>query len=419
MGRALRKLFASFLLTFPAVVMFLENASRPTGKTSPEVPLWVASNVTALEFGISHYAPSWPEKYSLFFLASLGILVCSFFLALHSGWKLRGDGRNSLGAFVRTFLSRYFIGELAVSLYGLFIFVLFAIVLTAWLPDAIEMGNVWFTLGAGFYFLAMVFATAFVYPAPKREKKSDKPAVVKCLVYGLSRPSNWNLIQNATCEDMRRNRRLNLNGQKVSISLFPLYVSMHYQLSRQNPKLGKVFLLVTDSHLVTETVEENGKLVEKIAEPPRMKDAVKRYLRDFFERASTCLGVKFLTMWPSERPELFGKGEKEVVIEFVPIYDANRVKNIFDDIGKSEIATLIKRDSGNVSFHLTGGTAPMSIAMMLHAIKGDTHAEYAKQGVFDVDNPEELLLSVDMDVFDLEDLVRELREYFERSYERK
>lgn len=37
----------------------------------------------------------------------------------------------------------------------------------------------------------------------------------------------------------------------------------------------------------------------------------------------------------------------------------------------------------------------MSIAMMLHAIKGDTHAEYAKQNVFDVE-PEELLLSVDM-----------------------
>lgn len=70
-----------------------------------------------------------------------------------------------------------------------------------------------------------------------------------------------------------------------------------------------------------------------------------------------------------------------------------------------------------VTFNLTGGQATMSIAMMLHAIKGDTHTEYAKQNVRDAE-PEELLVSVDLDFLELDDLVRKLLKYFERLYER-
>jgi len=39
-----------------------------------------------------------------------------------------------------------------------------------------------------------------------------------------------------------------------------------------------------------------------------------------------------------------------------------------------------------------------------------------KQGITD-EEPEKLLVGIDMDVFDLEDLVRELSSYYERLYE--
>ncbi|NJE31245.1 hypothetical protein E3E38_09345 [Thermococcus sp. 18S1] len=410
LGRTGRKAISAVLLSIPAIVMFLENASimEVTGTFNwlpndvayhvLEVQNWVEGHIRPLMFS--------PLNYAVFSIASLGVFIISFILALLAGWRLRGSGRNSLGVFFSTFLSRYFIGELAVSGYGLFIFVLFAIILTAWLPDALEMGNPWFISGTILYFLSIIFATAFAYPAPKEVGREEHPKT-RHLVYGLSYPGSWGLIEGADCETMRRNRKVNADGKEVQVSLLPLYVSMHYHLT--GGPLEHLHLLVTrEAHL--ESID-----------PPKLRKNVKELLRTFFGKASECLKVSFVVRWPGETPEEISAGnvtpERKVQVEFVPIRDSNNVREIFKDIGNSRVAQLIDENSGDITFHLTGGTAPMSIAMMLHAIKGDTHAEYARQRVFDVE-PEKLLLPVDMDVFDLEDLVRELREYFERRYER-
>ncbi len=332
-----------------------------------------------------------------FFVASVLITVLSAALAYRSGWRIRGSGRNSIELFFSTFLSRYFIGELAVSVYGLFIFILFAVILTAWLPDAIENGQLWFFLGNTLYFLAIVFATAFVYPAPK-----GRPSVVHpktpYLVYGLSVPSRnnpWSNVTNFSCEEFRK------NGTGLNIN--PLYSAIYYHA--HNGPLKTLYLLITD----------DGHLSNW--------NHIRHELVTFFDRASQCLKregtpVKFRIEWPNGDVQQIGSGGRIVKVKFVKVGDSNNVRGIFNAISKSEISELIQKNSDEVTFHLTGGTATMSIAMMLHAIKGDTHAEYAKQRIFNVE-PKELIVPVDMDIFDLEDLVRELREYFERQYERK
>ena len=365
-------------------------------------------------------------KYPWFVVSSIILFVFSLILVPASGWSFRKN--PSIWDFLRLFLSRYFVGEMITSLYGLFIFILFAIVLTSWLPDAFTMGEYWFLLGNVFYFLSIVFLTAFVYPAPARKPRLEHPKT-KHLVYGLSYPSKtWNLIEKAKCEDMKRNRKIlsmenksvnckslkcgedpksqkNMNGGPVS--LFPLYVSMYYHFSAG--PLEYVHLIVTKSaHFEKDS--------------PCLKKDVKENLRLFFRKASKCLKARFSVNWPcGGREEIVppeGDLKRVINVDFIPISDHNDVKRTFQEIGKSQIASLLEENSGDVTFHLTGGTAPMSIAMMLHAIKGDTHAEYAKQNVFDVE-PEELLVSVDMNVLDLEDLAKELKRYFEREYEKR
>ncbi|NJE10075.1 hypothetical protein [Thermococcus sp. MAR1] len=415
-GNAGRKLFASVLLLVPSVVMFLENASLMEAQRAFN---WLPGGVSEFflrmeEWVVSHIEPALfsPTAYSVFAVVTFGVMITSFVLALLSGWSLKESGRNSLGNFVRLFLSRFFIGELALSLYGLFIFVLFAIILTAWLPDALEAGNPWFIGGTILYFLSIIFATAFAYPAQKPPEKGEGednlPRKARYLVYALSRPSPvWRkALSKADCYDMKRNREIEVNGRKVPVSLFPLYVSMAYHSSCDS--LERLYLVVTPVHTKCKGKECNAFRVES---------DVKDILQQFFKKASECLGVSFRVEWPCEEAETIGNWERTVTVKFVNVGDPNDVKSIFQAIAKSEIRELIERESDNVTFHLTGGTAPVSIAMMLHAIKGDTHAEYIKQNIYDAE-PEDLLMAVDMDIFDLEDLARELREYFERRYEK-
>lgn len=383
---------------------------------------------TGLAILIPHTSWCGPNigKYPWFVVSSFLLFVLSLILVPTSGWGFRKN--PSIWDFLRLFLSRYFVGEMITSFYGLFIFVLFAIVITSWLPDAFTTREYWFLVGNVFYFLSTIFLTAFAYPAPSRKPLVEHPKT-KHLVYGLSYPNEaWNLVEKARCEDMRRNRKIS-GGENKSVnckslkckedpksqkstnarpvSLFPLYVSMHYH-SSAGP-LEYVHLIVTkDAHF------EKGS--------PCLEKGVKENLRSFFRKASECLRVEFTVNWPCENVEhIKAEGinpQRNITVNFVPISDPNDVKRTFHEIGNSDLAKLIEENSGDVTFHLTGGTAPMSIAMMLHAIKGDTHAEYAKQNVFDVE-PEELLVSVDMNVFDLEDLAKELRKYFEREYEKK
>ena len=349
-------------------------------------------------------------KYPWFVVSSIILFVFSLILVPASGWSFKKN--PSIWDFLRLFLSRYFVGEMVTSIYGLFLFALFAIVLSSWLPDAFTEGSYWFLIGNILYFLSIIFMTAFVYPAPARKPHMEHPKT-KHLVYGLSKyHKSWNLVKKATCDDMRRNRKIppeegSSNGKGKPVSLFPLYVSMYYHFT--SGPLESLHLLVTkDAHF------ESGS--------SRLENNVKKSLKEFFMKASECLEAGFSVNWPCEGQEEIvspGINPKRVInVDFIPLSDHNDVKRIFQEIGKSQIASLLKKNSGDVTFHLTGGTATMSIAMMLHAIKGDTHAEYAKQNVFDVE-PEELLVSVDMNVFDLGDLAEELKKYFEREYEKR
>jgi len=126
-GTAWRKISAFFVLMIPSVAMFFQGCT--CGFLS---------------------CPGLQSRYCPFLVASVIVLVLTVVMAKVSGWSLTGSGRNSLGNFFRLFLSRFFIGELALSLYGLFIFVIFAIILTAWLPDALENNKPMLAMGSGF-----------------------------------------------------------------------------------------------------------------------------------------------------------------------------------------------------------------------------------------------------------------------------
>ena len=347
--------------------------------------------------------------YKYFSVLSFIVLLVSVIGSFKGGrWHPYGEGRGSIGTFVRTFLSRLFIGELSRSFYGLFVFVMFAIILTAWLPDAFESGNLWFLSGTVFYFLSLVFMTAFVYPSRmKDELKDSKPMPARYLVFALSVPNNWEKVQDISCKDLRRNT--------ARINILPLYVSLYYHLTHPERKLEKLFLVITrDGHLKDEETMM------------KIKDA----LRVFFNKMSMCLieegiKVKFRIFWwgseyyPDVEPTIAENGEKTVDVKFIIVSDSNDVKGTFEEIKQcKELVEAIENDSKDVVIHLTGGTATMSIALMFHAIKGDTHAEYMKQGITDRE-PEELLVGIYMDVFDLEDIVRELNSYYERIYEKE
>ncbi len=230
---------------------------------------------------------------------------------------------------------------------------------------------------------------------------------VRYLVYALSVPRDWENVGKLSCDELRRNA--------ARINILPLYVSLYYHLTHPESKLEKLFLVITkDGHLKDE----------------KTRNEIKEALKVFFDKMSDCLfgkgiDVKFKIHWweseyyPDIKPATAGNGERTIDVRFIVVSDSNDVKGTFEEIKQcKELMEAIESDSKDVGIHLTGGTATMSIALMFHAIKGDTHAEYMKQGITDRE-PEELLVGIDMDVFDLEDLVRELNSYYERIYEKE
>ncbi len=393
LGDGIRKAIASVLLiAIPATMFVHRHLSLP----------------------YAGYLFNQDQDFEIFTIAALIFLIISAVLAFgHAKWGIREPG-ITIWDFVRLFLSRYFVGELTTSLYGLLLFVIFAVILTAWLPDSVEDHNAGWTIGLVFYFIGTILITAWVFP-PRVENGLDdgKPVPVDYLVYALSAPRNWSRVKEIECE------RLKLNPEPLNI--LPLYVSMYYHLNSPDSKDGKlkgVYLLITKKHT------ENGKKEgthEDQTEPHPLEKNVREELRVFLERASECLGVRFKVHWPCDEPESIGNGEREVFIKFVYVGDGNRIKEVYRSIANSEIEQRIDESltgKEEVSFHITGGTAAISSAMILHAIRGSVHAEYAKQGVFNVE-PIELLQRIDLNIFDLDLLVRELRDYFERQYQKE
>ncbi len=231
-----------------------------------------------------------------FLLASILLFVMSIILIFIVEHQNKGapepeeKGRSAIDRlldFIRLFLSRFFVGEMLTSLYGLFLFVLFAMTLTAWLPDAIQSSQPWFALATTLYVLDIILLSAWVY-GPLRRKKPEKLPETKYLVYALSSPVNprgdevWGSVKNASCEDLRKDR--------VRVNIVPLYVSIYNHF----PSLERIFLLYSDVHKSEKNATKNG-------------------LKAFFEKASECLEkeykqcVSFKVHWgeifPSEDTE--------------------------------------------------------------------------------------------------------------------
>ncbi len=315
----------------------------------------------------------------------------------------KGKPLERLLDFIRLFLSRFFVGEMLTSIYGLFLFVLFAMTLTAWLPAGMQYAQPVFTLATVIYVIDIILLSAWVYGPLTGRKKDTKPTGVKYLIYALSSPVgrnqniNWdvNRIKTADCADLRRDN--------VSINIVPLYVSLH----RHFGKLEKLFLLHSNVHLGNRKETENG-------------------LRAFFEKASECLRkdhgecVSFRVHWE----EIFSGGSTETIppagcertieVHFVDIGSANDVMEVYHTLRKNRrLAELLEKHRREVLFHVTGGTAVVSAAMVLHALKRDVRAEYLRQDATGKE-PWESLREIDIDLFeDLGDIVQELREYFE------
>ncbi|ASJ09269.1 hypothetical protein A3L11_08520 [Thermococcus siculi] len=385
MGRdTLKKITASLVLSVPPVVMLLSGQLE--GIVSPP-----------------EIIRSIDDGYFPYLLASLAVFLVSVAMVIASPWYFVGgakgetskEGRKPISHFLRHFLGRILLGEGLRSLYGIFLFVLLAVITTAWLPDAISEGDVLKTVGTIAYLLSVVFVTAWVY-RPKTEKK----LTVETLVYGLSGPWGWKAIGQFDCDDLRRNRRKESpDGRKLSLNIIPLYLSLWLHAVREGT-LKRVFLLYTDMHS-----ENDGS---------RFKPEVREWLGTFLQKASECMGATFNVHWPGEGVETIGRGSRTIEVKFIYAGSGNDVLEVKKGLGDhEELQRLIEEESEKVLFHITGGTAVMSAAMMFEAIKGDARAEYTIQNTYDRE-PEEILKVWDI----TPDMMPDVWDAFERVFER-
>jgi hypothetical protein len=366
--------------------------------------LWM---VLLLAPPVAFYVPPKVVRYSPFLMASVVVFIVSLFM-YHRARK-----RSEVG--LETFLSVQFVGLVlgqVESLLGVLLFILLAGVLTASLPDSIADGEPLKTAGTILYTFSIVLITYWLVE-PKKEPRSVKKELRKTryLVTALSIPS-WDAdrILHADCDMLRRNSAELNNGPKRQ-NIVPLFQAISYHL----PRLERVFLLVSESILkwkgdrttqyVREYLGERGFDVQGSAFEAKM--------RAFFLKLSECTGRPVLVRWPDGRRESIGGGEG--VIEFVMVPAGN-----FDDVEecreaiKGALGEILKKESGEVTFDVTGGKTLVSVAMAIEAIKGDCQAEYTRQDVQDVE-PEESLYRVDLDVYSVRDLLNEIAKSLNRK----
>jgi len=415
-----RKIVASILLVLPSTVLLQWIKEELLRSKIKKVVLFVTVHILHTNT---------PTRFQLFFLATLMLFVVSFFLMLEPGrW------RTNVLDFIRLFLSRAFIGELSTSLYGLLVFVFFAVILTQWLPNALQMGDTYYTAGSILYFLSLVFMSAFVYPAPRKAPSSsgELPPKVKYAFYPLSGPAGWERVSEISCECLKRNA---LDDDSVGCreerppNIVPVFLSLYNQLCRVNSgqendgngeevRLRKVFLGITDIHLKKEENEKGEEVVLHVLSEPIIE-----FLRGFFKKVSECVGEncerpRFLVRWygRNEEPEVIGDGGHEVQVEFVYLGSGNDLMKAWNALrGNEELQDIMENESGDIVFHLTSGTAVISAAVTLEAVRGDAHMEYIVQGKYNI---RELLKQMDVSIFELDDLVEEIKKYFERQYEK-
>ncbi|WP_460127083.1 hypothetical protein [Thermococcus prieurii] len=385
------------------------------------------------------------------------LFLLSVALALKAGWGLCGKstgGNNEKGDepklldFLRFFLLRYFVGEALRSIYGLYIFVLFAVTLTAWLPDGFENGNVPFILASVLYFLSSVFFTAWVYGPPKR-KGSD----VEVLVFPLSIP-NWTPENLDPQKDPRVCEKLCRNEGTKNI-VVPLLAHL-----ARHPTIRTVVFLVTDTvyngakrfpGLKTEEGREYIRALVKVIETCRFywsnyigtdAELTVSFKSEMFNCGEFDWDIKWDDLEDDDveidLPNDDENGKNKLTVRFVRIGKANNLHEIKRRINRA-FSKIEDKNSSKVLFDITGGTAVVSAAIILEAIKGDYRAGYVAlpQGTVgveeakkklksnDINLPEELMEKcpiagmveeIPISVFSFEDIANELQKYFERAY---
>lgn len=375
-----KKIFAFFLLMIPPIATLF---SEWFGKLV-KVPSSIA------KFDKGNYFP---------YFAAVGLVfVISLIMVYVSPWYFfkRGEkenGEKPISHFFKHFIGRVILGEGLRSFYGLFLFVLLAVITTAWLPDSIANREVLKAVGTVIYLISVIFVTAWVY-----EPKTEKTPSIETLVYGLSGTKGWEAIEQFECEDLKRNKEKN----GIKLNLIPLYISIWLHAHKKK-SLERIFLLYTDAHSKDKNKDS------------QFKPEVKEHLRKFFEKASECMNIAFEVYWPHEGPEIIGRGEKTIEVKFIYVGSGNDVLEVKEKLGESkELQQLLKERSEKVVFHVTGGTAVMTAAMMFEAIKGDAQAEYTVQGKYD-EEPEKIIKSWNI----TPDIIPDVWEAFEWFFERR
>ncbi|ASJ15764.1 hypothetical protein A3L04_01090 [Thermococcus chitonophagus] len=331
---------------------------------------------------------AWSKR--AFEFGAVAFLLMSIVLAMHAGWKIRGERSDSLLTFLRLFIPKFLVGDV-LTLYGISLFILFAMTLTAWLPDGLEEGDIVFAVSTLMYTFGLVFLSAWVFGVPR--KSTQLPARAKYLVASLSIP-NWgddSVFERAKCEDFLRGAVYEGNRP---LNIIPLYVALAYHKDR----LEEVFLLVSDR--VAGEIER------------------REYIERFFSMTSKCLSLKFVInfgeLFPGRGEVVIGEG-REVHVHFIRIGSGQDIKEVKNSVSTG-LSDLLEREGSEVIFDITSGTAVISVAMILEAIKGDARAEYLLQNC-EKEYKTECIELIELTLFDFEDLVREFREYFERLYE--
>ncbi|GAB6134924.1 hypothetical protein [Thermococcus prieurii] len=319
----------------------------------------------------------------------------------------KGERRVSLSAFVHAYFINLIIGNVK-SLFGIFVFILLAAVLTQWLPDAIESGSPYWAGWNLAYLLSILLLTYWV--AVPEERKEEGLRKTKYLVFALSWPS-WSpsSVAGANCNELFTNSPSLAGGGGKPPNVTPLFVAVKYHLER----LERVYLLVSSSEMKYGFKNEDEREYVRTYLTSRGISPEGHDFRDLVRlllvKLSECTGKGITVEWTDGTIE--GLTGNDVTFKLA-------VADDFDDVDKcrevirSLTDEIIKRESEELTFDLTGGKTLVSVAMALTAIRRDCQAEYLRQNVYGKE-PEELLKKVNLDIFTVEDILEELRDAFE------
>ena len=419
-GDSLRTVVAVSLMLVPSLVFLLVQP----GKSGP--------------FG------DYNERARPFLLATLEILWIA--LVLIDSEESKGTERPGIRVFIESYVISSILGQVRTIMGALF-FLLVAAILTAWFPDGVENNSWVMTLASIVYFVDVVLLFYwYMNPADGEttrgndspESGTDAPKPTKYLVGALSL-INWSpgVLSKKPCDE------LITNSERDYINIVPLFVATAHHSTPDKtgkPKLSKLFLLVSNRNMEYPHREPSPRarsqweveepfVDEKLKEARkdgRLKDGNGHSLSPFkkkmtlaFLKLSECLGRKLRIRWHDGTVSEVGDGTADSLldVEMIPAGNFEEVDKVRKVLLNS-LEDIIEEESNELTFDITGGTATVSSAMTLVALKGDCHAEHLRQDVYGKP-PEELLKRIELNILSLEDLLDDLIKKLDRSWRKK